>query len=93
MIICVREGRTRHSAFPFHFSAERSDDHVELGGVLRIIVLVLSTGAMLAGIAVMAGLLVPQNVPGEFRFLIGVVIFLYGAYRFSVGYFRKKDEA
>jgi hypothetical protein len=66
---------------------------MDLAGVLRIIVLVLSTGAMLAGVAVMLGLLVPRNVPGEFQFLIGLVIFLYGAYRFVVGYFRKEDES
>lgn len=66
---------------------------MDLAGLLRIIVLVLSTGAMLAGIAVMIGLLVPHNVPEEFRLLIGIVIFLYGAYRFAVGYFRKRDDS
>jgi len=66
---------------------------VDLPGILRIIVLALSTGAMLAGIAVMLGLLVPRNTPGEFHLLIGAVIFLYGAYRFVVGFFRKKDES
>ncbi len=66
---------------------------MDVASVLRIAVLVLSTGAMLAGIAVMIGLLVPRNFPGEYRFLMGVVIFLYGAYRFVVGYYRKKDES
>jgi hypothetical protein len=66
---------------------------VNLGVVLRIIVLVLSIGAMLAGAAVMLGLLVPHNVPEEFRFLIGIVIFLYGAYRFTVGYYRKREDS
>jgi len=66
---------------------------MDVANVLRIAVLVLSTGAMLAGIAVMIGLLVPRNVTEEFRFMIGIVIFLYGAYRFVVGYYRKKDES
>ncbi len=66
---------------------------MDLVGILRIVVLTLSTGAMLAGIAVMLGFLVPRNVPGEFHLLIGATIFLYGAYRFVVGFFRKKDES
>lgn len=66
---------------------------MDLAGILRIIILVLSTGAMLAGIAVMLGFLVPRNIPGEFHLLIGATIFLYGAYRFVVGFFRKRDES
>lgn len=66
---------------------------MDAGNLLRIVVLVLSTGAMLAGIAVMIGMLVPRNVPDQFRLGIGVVIFLYGAYRFVIGYYRKKDES
>lgn len=93
LIGCIPEGRTEHSAFPFHFPAGRSAESVDLAGILRAIILILSTGAMLAGISVMFGLLVPRNVPEEFRLLIGIVIFLYGAYRFVVGFFRKKDES
>ena len=66
---------------------------MDVTSILRTLVLVLSTGAMLAGIAVMIGMLVPRNVPEQFRFMIGIVIFLYGAYRFVVGYYRRKDES
>ena len=85
-------GKDGTFCLPFSFPGLSDRSHMDLAGGLRLIILVLSTGAMLAGIAVMLGLLVPQNVPEEFRFLIGIVIFLYGAYRFAVGYFRRKEE-
>ncbi len=86
-------GKDGTAAFPFHFPATLCGGSVDLAGILRIVVLVLSTGAMLAGIAVMMGILVPRTMPEQFRFMIGIVIFLYGAYRFVVGYYRKKDES
>ena len=65
---------------------------MDIGNILRIMVLVLATGAMLLGIAVMAGLLVPASLPEQFRFLFGIVVFLYGAYRFAVAYYRNRKE-
>jgi hypothetical protein len=56
--------------------------------VLRRVILLLSSGAMLAGIAVLAGWLVPRNLPDQFRIPMGVVILLYGAYRFFIAWFR-----
>jgi hypothetical protein len=44
---------------------------------------------MIAGVLVMAGFLVPRNFPEQYGVLMGVVIFLYGAYRFALTYFRK----
>ena len=85
-------GKDGTFCLPFSFADSSDRCDMNLAGGLRLIILILSTGAMLAGIAVMLGLLVPQNVPAEFRLLIGIVIFLYGAYRFAVGYFRRKEE-
>jgi hypothetical protein len=57
--------------------------------VLRYAILVISSLAMIAGVLVMAGFLVPRNFPEQYGVLMGVVIFLYGAYRFALTYFRK----
>ena len=56
--------------------------------VIRYAILGLSSALMVLGVLVVAGYLVPQNFPQEYRLLLGAVVFLYGAYRFSVAYFR-----
>lgn len=62
---------------------------MQLAPVLRWVVLALATGAMLAGTAIIAGLLVPSRLPEEFRILLGAVILLYGIYRFVIAWFRR----
>jgi len=56
------------------------------------LILILSAAAMVFGILVMAGVLVPAR--GAFtdhvRIIIGAVIFLYGLYRFLIGYYRRR---
>ncbi len=41
-----------------------------------------STTLSLFGILVMAGLLIPSYIPSKFRVLFGVVLVLYGIFRF-----------
>ncbi len=60
--------------------------------IIRYAILALSSALMVLGVLVTAGLMVPRNFPGEYRILLGVVVFLYGAYRFSVAYFRSPKE-
>lgn len=60
--------------------------------VARVIILVLSAGAMVIGALVIIGVLVPRNLPDEFRLVTGVVVFLYGLYRFVVEYVRIANE-
>lgn len=62
---------------------------MQLAPVLRWVVLALATGAMLAGAAIIAGLLVPSRLPEEFRVVLGAVILLYGVYRFVIAWFRR----
>jgi hypothetical protein len=64
---------------------------VNIAAVLRIVILVVASGAMAVGVAVMAGLLVPTNLPAQFSIPIGAVVFLYGAYRFVVTYQRPRE--
>ena len=59
--------------------------------VLRYTILVISALAMVTGILIAVGVLVPKNLPGQFGVLMGIVIFLYGAYRFAVTYFKRTN--
>ena len=54
--------------------------------VVRYVVLALSAGAMAFGVLIMLGVLVPVHVvmPGEYRIIVGLVVLLYGLYRFVV---------
>jgi hypothetical protein len=64
---------------------------MNLPSILRTVVLMISGGAALLGILVMAGVLVPPNVPQQFHIIIGALIFLYGTYRFVVAFFRQRQ--
>jgi hypothetical protein len=59
------------------------------------VIFALSAGAMAVGGLVALGVLVPQGVPPEFRQILGIVVFLYGLYRFVVEYVRsgRRGEA
>ena len=65
---------------------------MNVGVVIRYAILALSSALMVLGVLVTTGLMVPRNFPEEYRILLGVVVFLYGAYRFSVAYFRPRKE-
>lgn len=59
--------------------------------VFRYTILAISSAAMVVGILIMVGVLVPRNFPEQFGILMGAVILLYGAYRFVVTYFKKLE--
>ena len=65
---------------------------MNIAPVLRYTVLGLSALVMIAGIMVIAGLLVPRNFPDQYRVVVGAVVFLYGAYRFAIMYYRGKRD-
>jgi len=67
---------------------------MDVPAVFRYTILVTSAAAMVLGILVMAGVLVPRNFPEHFGVIMGAVIFLYGAYRFAITYYRsrRRDE-
>jgi hypothetical protein len=60
--------------------------------VMRYTILVIAAAATVIGILVMSGLLVPRGMPEQFRFLIGLVVALYGIYRFVIAYYRKSER-
>lgn len=65
---------------------------MNVAAVMRYTILVVSAAAMLLGVLVMIGLLVPRYFPEQFRFVMGMVIALYGAYRFVVTYNRRNGR-
>jgi hypothetical protein len=58
--------------------------------VMNLIVMVVAAAVMLVGVLVMVGLLIPRYFPDQYRIIVGVVVFLYGLYRFVLSYFRLK---
>jgi len=56
--------------------------------VLKYTILVISAAAMLLGVLIIVGVLVPRNFPDQYRVIMGIVVFLYGLYRFVIAYIR-----
>ncbi len=65
---------------------------IDVPTVLRYLALALCVGAMAGGLLVIIGFLVPRYVPENYRIIMGAVIFLYGAYRFVVIYYRRNAD-
>jgi hypothetical protein len=65
---------------------------MNLSIVLRYVILAISGAAMVLGVLVMMGELVPTTMPDQFTTLLGAVIFLYGAYRFAIAYFQRPKD-
>ena len=63
---------------------------MNISSVLRYSVLAVSAAAMIVGVLVMVGYLVPKYFPEQYRVVIGAVVFLYGAYRFALTFFRPR---
>lgn len=57
--------------------------------IIRIVIMAVAAAVAVVGICVMAGVLVNPAMPGDFRIILGACVFLYGAYRFTVAYFRR----
>jgi uncharacterized membrane protein len=60
--------------------------------IVRYTVMILAAAVALAGILVMTGVLVNAAISGQLRIAMGTVIFLYGAYRFTVAWFRRPER-
>ena len=64
---------------------------MNIAGTFRILILLLSSAAMMLGVLVIAGLLEPPNMPEDLRLILGIVILLYGTYRFVITYYRQQE--
>ncbi len=65
-----------------HDGAERFNQ------VVRIVILIVSSAVMLAGLSVAVGLVHLKSIPDQLRWVFGTVVFLYGLYRFVIAYVR-----
>jgi hypothetical protein len=85
----------RNSRYPGQFDSHDSIQGgaaVNFNMVIRYAILALSSALMVLGVIVTAGFMVPRYLPEEYRFLLGIIVFLYGAYRFSVAFFGHRKE-
>ena len=67
-------------------------DDMNVALMFRYTILIVSVAAMVVGVLIIVGLLVPRNFPDEFRVIMGIVIVLYGAYRFMITVYRRTDR-
>lgn len=65
---------------------------MSLPAVFRYTIFGLSVAVMVLGVLLIFGVIAPANVTEHFRMIMGAVIFLYGAYRFTVAYFRRSQQ-
>ena len=56
---------------------------------VRGVTLILAAALAVMGLLVMAGVLDREGTSRELRIVLGTVIFLYGAYKFTVTWFRQ----
>jgi hypothetical protein len=61
--------------------------------ILRYTILVVSGAAMVLGVLIMIGILIPRYFPEDYALIMGAVIFLYGAYRFAITYYRPRRRS
>jgi cytochrome c biogenesis protein CcdA len=47
---------------------------------------------ILFGIAILAGYFIKESVPQQFRIMAGIVLILYGAFRFITTFFKKNQN-
>lgn len=60
--------------------------------VMRYIAYFAAILFILFGIAILAGYFIKESVPEQFRIMAGIVLILYGAFRFVTTYFKKNQN-
>lgn len=68
--------------------AVQPDGAERFNQIVRIIILIVSSAVMLAGLVVVLGVVHLRNIPDQFRWVFGTVVFLYGLYRLVLAYSR-----
>jgi len=68
--------------------AVQPDGAERFNQIVRVIILIVSSAVMLAGLVVVLGVVHLRNIPDQFRWVFGTVVFLYGLYRFVLAYSR-----
>jgi hypothetical protein len=60
--------------------------------VLRLVTLVLAAAVAVTGVLIMAGVLTRAGITPQTRMAIGAAVVAYGAYKFTVTWFRRPEE-
>jgi hypothetical protein len=85
-------GKDEHLSFPFCLPAiSDAQSEMNLPAILRTVILFLSAASAGFGILVAVGVFGLPNLPEQFRVIIGIVICLYGTYRFVVAFFQDRN--
>ncbi len=61
--------------------------------IMKYITYAVAALFILLGAAILSGYFVKQNVPGQFRVMVGIVLILYGAFRIIYTYFKKNETS
>lgn len=59
--------------------------------IMKYFAFAVSVLFVLLGIAILTGYIMNQGVPTQFRVMIGIVLVLYGVFRFLMTYFKKNQ--
>jgi uncharacterized membrane protein HdeD (DUF308 family) len=47
---------------------------------------------ILLGISIMMGSFIPRELPSQFKWMFGIVLFLYGIFRIVYTYYKKRES-
>ncbi|MCL5029160.1 MAG: hypothetical protein M1480_09090 [Bacteroidetes bacterium] len=60
--------------------------------IMKYFAYVIAVLFIILGIAILGGYFITENVPSQFRVMIGVVLVLYGAFRLVMTYSKKNES-
>ncbi len=60
--------------------------------VMRYIAYFAAILFIIFGIAILAGYFIKESIPEQFRIMAGIVLILYGAFRFVTTFFKKNQN-
>ncbi len=60
--------------------------------IMKYFAYVIAILFILLGVAILTGYFIKENVPSQFRVMIGIVLVLYGAFRLAMIYFKKNES-
>ena len=61
--------------------------------IMKYFAYVIAILFVILGIAILGGFFITENVPSQFRVMIGVVLVLYGAFRLVMTYSKKNESS
>ena len=74
-----------------NLSDNQSSQEVVAQVMFRIISFITAGLILVVGIAILAGPLMPAYVPPNYRFILGIVMVLYGSYRILMVWIKQRN--